>query len=55
MDTKRVPSLGGKARAKKLSKEKRQEIARSGGKALWAKLRALQDQAPPHRADRKSG
>lgn len=28
---------GGKARAKKLSKEKRKEIARLGGRARWKK------------------
>jgi hypothetical protein len=37
MDTKKAGSLGGKARAKKLSKKRRKEIAAMGGKARQAR------------------
>jgi general stress protein YciG len=36
MDTKEAGRRGGKSRAKKLSKERRSEIARMGGKARHA-------------------
>jgi general stress protein YciG len=39
MDIKHLPSIGGKARAKKLTKEQRQEIARKGGLAARGKPR----------------
>jgi hypothetical protein len=37
-------SMGGKARAKKLPKERRVEIARAGGHARWKKINAPRDQ-----------
>jgi hypothetical protein len=39
-------SIGGKARAKKLSKESRQEIARMGAEATNAKRKALPQARP---------
>ena len=37
MTLKQFQSAGGKARAKKLSKKRRVEIARSGARARWKK------------------
>lgn len=39
MKVERIPSLGGKARARKLSAEKRKEIARKGADAIRGKTR----------------
>lgn len=36
----RAGEVGGKARMAGMSKEKRKKMASSGGKALWAKIRA---------------
>ena len=35
----KISSQGGKARAAKLTKEQRQEIARAGAQARWAKAK----------------
>jgi hypothetical protein len=37
MDVEEMASMGGKARAKKLSPERRKEIAQKAGAARWAK------------------
>jgi len=39
------PSLGGKARASKLSPERRREIAKKALDARWAKVRAAKKKA----------
>lgn len=38
-NAKRDASKGGKARAKKLTKDQRSQIAREGARALWRKIR----------------
>jgi hypothetical protein len=43
MNLKQFRSAGGKARAKKLSKKRRQEIARAGGLARAAKRTVTKD------------
>jgi hypothetical protein len=39
MNQRQMASLGGKARAAKLTAEKRKEIARAAAKARWAKAK----------------
>jgi hypothetical protein len=39
MDIKQVASMGGKARAKKLSKSRRKRIAEDAAAARWAKVK----------------
>lgn len=41
MTQKEMASMGGKARAKKLTRERRKEIARDAIKARWVKTRSM--------------